>query len=465
MNTIKHLFTALLLLCCVGTATAYAFEVDGIYYDVTNDINKTVEVVAGYYSYTGSVVIPESVTYNGSTYSVTSIGEDAFYRCPGLTSITIPNSVTSIGNDAFWGCYGLTAVHISDLAAWCGIDFSSERTNPLCCARNLYLNGEKLTELIIPAEIVEVKDYAFYNCIGLTSIVIPNSVTSIGDYAFRGCSGLTSITIPNSITSIGSYAFYNCSGLTSVVIGNSVTSIGEDAFYYCSGLKTIYNLSNLTFSKGSSDNGYVADYADNVYNLPEGFIENDFVLGKVDGVNTLVGYLGNATELILPADYKGENYVIGASVFKGNTTIKSIVIPNSVTSIGESAFYGCTGLTSITIPNSVTSIGGNAFSGCRGLTSITIPNSVTSIGSSAFENCTGLTSIIVATGNANYDSRDNCNAIIETATNTLVAGCKNTLIPNSVTSIGDYAFSDCTGLKSITIPNSVTSIGEWAFYG
>ena len=156
---------------------------------------------------------------------------------------------------------------------------------------------------------------------------------------------------------------------------------------------------------------------------------------------------------------------IGDYAFGGCTDLTSITIPESVTSIGESAFYGCTGLTSLTIPSSVTSIGDRAFLGCTGLTSITIPSSVTSIGDAAFSNCTGLTSIKVEAGNTKYDSRDNCNAIIETASNTLVAGCKATTIPNSVTSIGDAAFLGCTGLTSITIPSSVMSIKYAAFAG
>ena len=156
---------------------------------------------------------------------------------------------------------------------------------------------------------------------------------------------------------------------------------------------------------------------------------------------------------------------IGGCAFDGCSGLTSATIPNSVTSIGESAFFNCSGLTSVTIPNSVTSIGERAFDRCSGLASVTIPNSVTSIESFAFSGCSGLTSITVAQGNTKYDSRDNCNAIIESASNKLIAGCKTTIIPNGVTSIGSDAFNGCSGLTSITIPNSVTSIGIDAFSG
>ena len=233
-------------------------------------------------------------------------------------------------------------------------------------------------------------------------------VTCIREYAFSHCSSLTSITIPFSVTRIGKYAFSNCRDLTSIEIPSSVTSIGYQPFLGCIHLATVTINSNA----------------------------------------------------ILSLSYSAESNI--GNIFGSQVT--KYILGEGVTSIGNVAFLGCSGLTSVVIPNSVTNIGVSAFSGCSGLTSIEIPNSVTSIGLKAFSGCSGLTSIVVESGNSVYDSRNNCNAIIETASNTLLAGFKNTKIPSSVTSIGDFAFFDCSSLTSFVIPNSVTSIGIYAFY-
>ncbi len=440
-------------------ASAQAVEIDGIYYNLNSSGDtKTAEVTQNSNKYSGDIVIPETVTYNEVIYSVTSIGTRAFDSCNDLTSVTIPNSVTSIGDYAFIACSGLTSVIIPNsvtsigfsaffycssllsitipnsvnfigASAFQGTAWYNNQPDGLIYAGKVAYTykGEMPVNTAITLEngTLGISPYAFSGCSGMTSVAIPNSVTSIGYHAFSDCTSLTSVTIPNSVTSIGNMAFHNCSGMTSVIISNSVTSIGSGAFSDC-------------------------------------------------------------------------------------TSLTSVTIPNSVTSIGDTAFYGCSSLTSVTIPNSVNSIGAsafqgtawynnqpdglvyagkvayyykgkmpvntaitlesgtlgitrNAFSGCNGLTSVTIPTSVISIGLSPFGNCSKLTSVVVESDNPVYDSRDNCNAIIETSTNTLIAGCHNTKIPNSVAHIGNSAFWNCNGLKTLAIPEGVKSIGSSAF--
>jgi len=199
------------------------------------------------------------------------------------------------------------------------------------------------------------------------------------------------------------------------------------------------------------------------YNLIDGEAQ---VTYQQSGSWDIPGYSNLSGSLVIPdsVEYSGAWYAvtsIGNNAFHYCNDLTSVTIGGLVTSIG-SAFNGCSGLTSVAIPNSVTSIGNGAFNECSGLTSVTIPNSVTYIGS-AFSGCSGLTSIVVEAGNTHYDSRDSCNAIIQTDLNLLIQGCMTTIIPNSVTSIGRYAFFGCSGLTSVTIPNSVTSIVNYAF--
>ena len=333
------LFLALMMLPMV--ACANTVEIEGIYYELISKAKQA--TVKGAVSTSGSVVIPASVFYEGVEYSVSSIGSEVF-KGRSLTSVTIPNSVTSIGENAFQGCSGLTSVHISDIAAWCRISFGSGYANPLNCAHHLYLGDEEIKDLVIPNSVTCIERCAFWGCSGLTSVNIPSSVTSIGSSAFYGCSGLTAVhisdigawckisfvqssnplslarhlflngeevkdlEIPNSVTSIGSSAFYGCTGLTSVTIGNSVTSIGNGAFYNCSGLTSV-NIGN--------------------------------------GVTS-----------------------IGSSAFSGCSGLTSVTIPNSVTLIRDYSFGWCNALTSITIGSEVNTIGTQAFTNCPELTDV-----------------------------------------------------------------------------------------------
>ena len=263
-------------------------------------------------------------------------------------------------------------------------------------------------------------------------VTLSKGVTNIGDNAFYGCSALASITIPESVTSIGNSAFYGCSGLTSVELNsNAITSA---KYSPSNNLGTIFGRQVKEYIIGDNSST-IGDYA--FYNC-----------GTLNSVTLSEGVTS-----------------IGNSAFRGCCALTSIAIPESVTSIGYNAFYDCSGLTSIVIPKNVTSIGAQAFYGCRSLTSISIPDNVTSIGNYAFYGCSGLETIVVNPGNPKYDSRDNCNAIIETSTNKLLVGCKKSIIPEGVKTIGDVAFRGCSGLTSITIPESVTSIGNSAFYG
>ena len=251
--------------------------------------------------------------------------------------------------------------------------------------------------------VTTIESSAFSDCSSLTSITIPNSVTSIGESAFSACSSLTSVTIPNSVTSIESSAFSACSSLTSVTIPNSVTSIESSAFSGCSSLISIF-IPNSVTSIGAAAFAGTGMYND----------ESNWENG--------VFYVSNC--LISASRFN----VSGTCTIKDNTRL-----------IADNAFYYCSSLTSVNIPNSLTSIGLCAFAGCP-----------------------LITSIVVEGGNTHFDSRANCNAIIETATNALIIGCQNTIIPNSVTSIYDWAFFGCFSLTSLTIPKNVTSIGESA---
>ena len=403
MKKITLVLVILFSVCSFGQVGTI-FTSGGIKYNIT--AATTVEVGQNI-AISGVVVIPATVNYNNTNYQVTRIGNYAFQY--GISSVTIPNTITSIGIDAFRNCTSLTAI-------------------------------------AIPTSVTSIGNDAFAYCTGLTSVTIPNSVTSISTGTFSQCSGLTSVTIPNSVKSIGSRSFDGCFGLISVTIPNSVTSIGSSAFSMCSSLTSI--------------------------NIPNSIIS------------------------------------IEGGLFNGCTSLNSVNIPNSVTNIGGYAFRDCIGLTSITIPSSVTSIDEWTFYGCIGLTSVSVnwttPLSIAPYVFSGGANISNITLYVPAGTAAAYDAAPvwtNFNPIVEivvppvlnqifasnginyivtkatlpyevavssntsfVGTATIPASVTNSGNSFAVTSIGESAFSACSGLTSVDIPNSVLRIGSSAFY-
>ena len=277
-------------------------------------------------------------------------------------------------------------------------------------------------------------------------IVIPSTVTyqnityqvrSIGVEAFKDCKDIKSISLAKSIRNINNYAFYGCSGLRSLNIPPNITTIRCDGtFEGCS------QLSSLTIEDSNETLHFIMSASSGAA----------FSTAPIESI-----YMGRNIS------YTVSSY--SRPPFKNNTAIKNVTFGNNVTYLGDEIFKGCNNIVQIDIPSSVGSIGNDAFSYCINLTSVTIGKGVVSISKNPFRGCNNLSSMTVKEGNVNYDSRDNCNAIIETSTNELVVGCKNTTIPSTVTSIGYGAFNGCSGLTSVTIPSSVTSIGYYAFNG
>lgn len=304
------------------------------------------EVTENHYYYygftepTGALVIPDTVSFNGTVYTVASIGGSAFAACSGLTSVTIPNSVTLIDGAAFYGCSGMTSISIGSGVTSIENDAFSSCTS--------------LTTVTIPNSVTSIGQHAFEGCSGLISVTFGSGVTSIDRGAFRNCIGLTSITIPNSVTIIGYAAFSGCSNLTSVTIGDSVTIIVNYAFHNCT------SLTSVVFNAVSCTTAH------------EAFI----------GCSNITSFSFGDNVGIIP-----ENICSG---FSGLT---SIIVPNSVTIIGDAAFSGCSGLTSIILPDSVTSIGNGSFRNCDHMTNITFGSSVATIGENALKGCTQIVNI------------------------------------------------------------------------
>ena len=414
------LFIVLLLMPIA--ANADKVEIDGINYEL-NESDHTASVASRKNKYTGDIVIPTTIEYNEIAYNVTSIGNNAFLGCTGLTNIKIPNSVIAIGESAFEGC-------------------------------------SKISSIVIPNKVTVIESRVFDGCTNLVDVSFPSGVTEIGYGAFMGCTSLLSIVIPQGVRTIGMRAFDYCIKLTNITLPNYPTVIGDEAFGRCESLKQIEIPAGITNIPSTAFQG-----CKNLTKLIIADSENELTFVRSYGKTGTWGisdcpldsiYIGRNIKARYDSDYfDGLHY----SPFYGKETLTSVKFGNNVTEINRDAFANCTGLINVTIPESVSSIGYCAFEGCTGLSTIYIPNSVKRIAERAFSGCKDLQTITIPRQ-------------LETIEGYVFYGCEgltSVVIPSSVNSIGERAFYGCTKLSNLkfedgTIPLYITGGDYAAFY-
>lgn len=358
-----------------------------------------------------NVEIPPFIEYNGKTYTVTSIGKEAFVKKDGLESVTIPNTITTIGISAFDSCTALSSV-------------------------------------TIPKSVTTIEDGAFYYTTGLKSVKIDNAPVHIGASAFMYCSSLTELDFGNAVTGMGLYSFAHCSVLPSVSFSATTTDIGEGAFQNCVALNTVEipaSVEAIGIAAFAQTPAKITVDPANQY-----FVADDNFLYNKDKTQLLFCSTLTSGEIELPTTIK----TIGGHAFQSCAKITGITLPESLTTIEAAGFHGCSGLVSLTIPETVTSIGDYAFQDCTNLTSITIPESVETLGSYSLSYCNALKSVKLP-------------STLTTLSDGLCSSCfslSDITIPETVTNIGNSALGSCHSLKTIVIPAGVEKIGSSAFY-
>ena len=358
------------------SVSAEVVEIDGISYNLISKGN--IAEVTGCHHYSGDAVIPETVTYNDVTYSVTTIRKNAFTGC-SLNSIEIPSSITKICQEAFYNGKA-TSVKIKDLAAWCNINFESYfKTNPLSTASHLFLNDEEIHDLVIPEGVKAINGHAFYYFSGLTSVKIPSSVTSIGTECFAYCLGIKTIEIGDNTsqeaaTVLGGRAFYKCDNLNSAILGNNIVEIGRNAFDGCKSLQSIV--------------------------IP-------------NSVKTMGSHAFLGCESLESVQLSENLKSIEWASFSSCDSLKSITIPDGVEFLGESAFGNCKNLTKVKLPSNLKKIDWCVFQYCTNLTSIDIPDNTQTIYICAFDGCTNLKTVTLgkSVNNIQNGAFANCPAL------------------------------------------------------
>ena len=420
------LFVTLFAISFAGKAqrsydfSAVAETGQSLYYRILSDANKTVEVTyphligsdywSDYSRPTGSLVIPSSVRHDGVDYTVVSIGENAFNDCNGLAAVTVGDSISAIYSYAFFKCSNLSSMELPD---------QMNKIEDHAFAITAF------TEIVLPSSLTYIDEACFMNCNSLVSITIPANVTEIGPMAFLNCQSLQSVTFHDSLQKIWGSAFENCYSLTEVEIPNSVVQIRWSAFRSCTSLSTV------TIGTGTTE---IQQYA----------------------------FMGcTALETV---NFNAINCVVSdEAYFSDSPMFKNLNIGEEVQVIDDFAFTDCDSIAKLVIPNSVTTIKTRAFKGCASLDTIVIGNSLQSLADDAFAYCgEGLSYISVHQDNPYFDSRNDCNALIRTSTDELILGSVNTIIPDGILSIGNYAFTNHR-MTSINIPRTIQTIGNESF--
>lgn len=475
--------TSLATLGCIlalsSTADA-AVQIGTLYYDIDTAAKTATVAKDDSYATMTSVAIPDSVTYEGASYPVTSIGEQAFYNCKTIKELTLPSTLQSVGKWSFYYCTGLTSITLPDAVTYVGYGAFSRCINAttLTLSKNLKVIDETgfsrcsyLTKVELPEGLTEIRAGGFDQCSKLASITWPSTLKTLGTGAFYGC-GFTELTLPTGIDSFAGGMFSNNTKLTKITVPEGFTSLPDQTFYKCgkvtsitlpSSLREIGNacfyenklLTSITLPEGLTYMGTNVFYgcaALKSIDLPAGITE--IPRGTFYGCSALATF--PATDRINS---------IGESAFYLCTSLKNVTLPKNLKVLEANTFNECTALESVTLPTGLTAIGNQAFWGNTSLTGIEIPASVKTIGSNPFIGCTSLTGIVVSEDNTEYVDDDG--VLMDKACTRIISfpGAKSSYkMLSTVKSVDDYAFNNLPGVTDITMSPNVEYVGTSAFY-